>query len=77
VQLHFIQRKQLSEVNATSRGFQKISDLEIFHELPRAFENAVAGDMHWFKYIAQILLLKSKTKHLPITTYFTRGKWLP
>jgi len=31
---------------------------------------------HCLKEIAQIRLVKSKTKHLPITTYLTRGKWL-
>jgi len=32
VQMHFIQRKQFNETNATSHTFQQISHLQIFPE---------------------------------------------
>jgi len=41
VQMHFIQRKQLSEKYVTSHAFQQISDLKILSECFR--ENAVAA----------------------------------
>jgi len=31
-QMHFIKRKQFSEINVTSHTFQQISDLKIFPE---------------------------------------------
>jgi len=33
--MHFIQRKQFSETNATSQAFQQISDLKSFPECIR------------------------------------------
>jgi len=32
VQIYFIQRKQFSEINVTSHGYQQISDFKIFPE---------------------------------------------
>jgi len=46
VQMHFIQRKQFNETNATSHAFQKNLRLEDFSSmLPRVTENTVASHM--------------------------------
>jgi len=44
VQMHFIQRKQFSEINVASHAFHQISNLNFFlNASARATENAVAA----------------------------------
>jgi len=78
MRMHFIQREKFREINVSSHALQQMSDLKIFHEYFPGPAHPAQGPVvasRRLKYIAQIRLLKPKTKHLPITT-ITTGKWL-